>query len=189
STVSEVTKSELPMSQLRSLVIQYEYLMSEFESHVSEPVLDMLGAQHVLPSAIDVLIAVVTAALPSSPPPSHLIHYHLRFPRFSHHHYIELASLLLLPDLRSRRVQQLLLLDSLDWMFLLWMLPLDVGVETSRAARENLEIESRACFTTPASRFEVEESSAAAAIRQPRLDVSTVDATPRRRGRNKPSSS
>ncbi|GJZ75623.1 hypothetical protein Tco_0640088 [Tanacetum coccineum] len=36
----------------------------------------------------------------------------------------------------------------------------------------------RACFTTPTGRFEVGESSSAAAARQPGLDVATVDATP-----------
>ncbi|GJS78945.1 putative reverse transcriptase domain-containing protein [Tanacetum coccineum] len=44
----------------------------------------------------------------------------------------------------------------------------------------NMPLWKRARFTAPTSRFEVRESSAAAAARQPRVDVATVDATPGR---------
>ncbi|GKA65018.1 putative reverse transcriptase domain-containing protein [Tanacetum coccineum] len=44
----------------------------------------------------------------------------------------------------------------------------------------NMPLRKRARFTAPTGRFEVRESSAAAAARQPRVDVATVDATPGR---------
>ncbi|GJS31030.1 hypothetical protein Tco_0491650 [Tanacetum coccineum] len=44
----------------------------------------------------------------------------------------------------------------------------------------DLSLRKRARFTAPTGRFEVGESSAAAAARQPRLDIATVDATPGR---------
>ncbi|GKD30702.1 hypothetical protein Tco_1241480 [Tanacetum coccineum] len=44
----------------------------------------------------------------------------------------------------------------------------------------NMPLQKRACFAAPTSRFEVEESLAATAARQPGLDVVTIDATPGR---------
>ncbi|GKE38025.1 hypothetical protein Tco_1461430 [Tanacetum coccineum] len=41
-----------------------------------------------------------------------------------------------------------------------------------------MQLRKRACFTAPTSRFEVGESSAAVAARQPGLEVTTIDATP-----------
>nr|GFA70073.1 hypothetical protein [Tanacetum cinerariifolium] len=45
--------------------------------------------------------------------------------------------------------------------------------------KADMPLQKRARFTTPASGFKVRESLAAAAARQPVLDVATVDATPR----------
>ncbi|GJX07072.1 hypothetical protein Tco_0195004 [Tanacetum coccineum] len=42
----------------------------------------------------------------------------------------------------------------------------------------NMPLQKRVCFTAPALRFKVGESSAVATTRQPGLDVATVDATP-----------
>nr|GEX81846.1 hypothetical protein [Tanacetum cinerariifolium] len=43
--------------------------------------------------------------------------------------------------------------------------------------KAEMPLQKRACFTTPAFRFEVRESSAAGAARQPGLDVAVTDAT------------
>ncbi|GKE02513.1 hypothetical protein Tco_1390496 [Tanacetum coccineum] len=137
-------------------------------------------------AATEALIAVVAVALPSSPPPYPLTPLSSPLPQ------IPLPPLLVpslpspLPsppthtsplytdvplgysaaEIRLRAASPPLLLPS--------------TTHIDDIPEADMSLRNRARFTTPASGFEVGESSAAAAARQAGLDVATVDVTPRR---------
>ncbi|GKC06542.1 hypothetical protein Tco_0998152, partial [Tanacetum coccineum] len=153
--------------------------------------------QTPMSAATEALIAVVAAALPSSPPPSPLTPLSFPLPHIPSPPLPVPSPPLSLPSsptLTSPTYDEALLgykvtrirlraisppthhPSKIPSLLLLLPSPLHRHV----LPEANMPLRKRARFIAPTGRFEVGESSAVAAARQPGLDVGTMDATPGR---------